>query len=92
MQIKKVEDQIQLIDNEVMIGHLDFHQEEDLIYINGVVVDEKYRNQGLARKLVDEVVSYIKANQLKAVPVCPYVVALFDSEDFSEIDARKKGA
>jgi predicted GNAT family acetyltransferase len=40
-------------------------------------VSEKLRGEGIAAKLLEEMVAYARSNQLKVVPLCPYVLAQF---------------
>ena len=40
-------------------------------------VSEKLRGQGVAARLLEEMVTYARAHQLKVVPLCPYVHAQF---------------
>jgi predicted GNAT family acetyltransferase len=40
-------------------------------------VSEKLRGEGIAAKLLEEMVKYARSNQLKVVPLCPYVLAQF---------------
>ncbi|HTF19774.1 MAG TPA: GNAT family N-acetyltransferase [Chryseolinea sp.] len=40
-------------------------------------VSEKLRGQGIAGKLLDQMVVYARSNGLKVVPLCPYVHAQF---------------
>jgi uncharacterized protein len=40
-------------------------------------VSEKLRGQGIAQKLLDEMVAYARNSQLKVVALCPYVLAQF---------------
>ncbi|MGC3943098.1 MAG: GNAT family N-acetyltransferase [Chryseolinea sp.] len=40
-------------------------------------VSEKLRGQGVAAKLLEQMVSHARTNHLKVVPLCPYVLAQF---------------
>ena len=40
-------------------------------------VSEKLRGQGIAAKLLDQMVAYVRSKTLKVVPLCPYVLAQF---------------
>ena len=40
-------------------------------------VSETLRGQGVAAKLLGQMVDYARENQLKVVPLCPYVLAQF---------------
>lgn len=55
-----------------------------------VYVNPKYRGQGIAGRILDEVVTkYIKEDK-KIEPVCSYVVDKFDKDSkYKLVDARK---
>lgn len=40
-------------------------------------VAETLKGQGIASKLLSEMVSYARTNNLKVIPLCPYVLAQF---------------
>lgn len=40
-------------------------------------VSDKLKGQGIAGKLLDEMVAYARSNHLKVVPLCPYVLVQF---------------
>ncbi|MBU0278391.1 MULTISPECIES: GNAT family N-acetyltransferase [unclassified Gemella] len=46
--------------------------------ITKVFVDEKYRGQGLAGKLMQEVVTYAKENNIKLDATCSYAIKWFE--------------
>lgn len=41
-------------------------------------VDPSLRGQNIASKLTEEVVTYARKNEIKLVPVCPYLVQWFE--------------
>jgi len=53
-------------------------------------VDEAFAGQGLAKVLLDEMVAYVRANALKAIPLCPYVLAQFKRHPEEYADIWKK--
>ncbi len=52
-------------------------------------VDPRARGQGLARQLVDAGVAYARAEGLRVLPLCSYVVRVF-AEDRSLDDLRAR--
>lgn len=40
-------------------------------------VNEKLKGQGVGYKLVDAAVGFMRANNIKAIPLCPFVAAVF---------------
>lgn len=88
MKIEHKDDYFSLISDNVEIGFLRYGIVENIMYINGVVVDPKFRNRGLAKDLLEESVAYAKKNNLKIIPRCSYVVKAFDRGGYEDIDAR----
>lgn len=54
-------------------------------------VSEELRGQGIASKLLDTMVNYARDNNLKVVPLCPYVHAQFKRhpETYNDIWNKK---
>lgn len=50
---------------------------KEAINVNHTFVDPSLRGEGIARKLMDEVVIYAKENNLKIKPTCSYAVKVF---------------
>ena len=50
-------------------------------------VDEMLKGQGIAAKLLSAMVTYARANKLKVIPLCPYVLTQFKRhpEQYSDI-------
>jgi predicted GNAT family acetyltransferase len=50
-------------------------------------VSEKLRGEGIAAKLMEQMVNYARSNSLKVVPLCPYVLAQFKrhTEQYKDI-------
>ena len=53
-------------------------KEDNIIDINGVFTSMKYRGKGLAKMVLDGLYDYLKENNIKAIPTCPYAVTYFD--------------
>ena len=49
----------------------------DKIIIDHTEVDEKFKGQGIGYKLVEAAVGFMRANQIKAIPLCPFANAVF---------------
>lgn len=81
---------ITYIMNNEKVSSLDYYIEKGILYITGVHTDPLHQGKGYARIIVDEIIDYARKNNYKVMPICPYVVSIFDKEDFSSIDARKK--
>lgn len=83
MELKR-EDQAFVHRNEA--GEIDaeitfVYKTANVIEANHTYVSEALRGQEVARKLVDELVSFARENELAILPTCSYVVALFQRED-----------
>ncbi|MDR0866160.1 MAG: N-acetyltransferase [Candidatus Symbiothrix sp.] len=48
------------------------------ILINHTEVDPEYEGQGIGKKMVMQAVDFARKNDVKIIPVCPFVVALFE--------------
>lgn len=70
-----------------MIAEIKYTKENTTrIQVTHTWVDSEHRGDGLAGKLVNQIVSYARNNKLKIVPVCPYVKKKLRSKDqYSDI-------
>lgn len=53
---------------------------EDTIIIDHTEVSDKFRGQGVGRQLLDALVAKVRAENKKIVPVCPYVISVFERD------------
>lgn len=68
------------------IGEGIFTPSEKIWTIDSIRVDEKHSGQGIARKLVDEIVGEARREGVKITPICPYALHLFQKEEiYSDI-------
>lgn len=88
MEFKHSENNISLMQGDREIGFLKYGIVDNIMYINGVVVDEAFRGQGLAKKIMNAGVDYAKNNNYKIIPRCSYVVSAFDRGGYEDVDAR----
>jgi predicted GNAT family acetyltransferase len=65
---------------------IDGKQEAEMIYsyaghekiiIEHTEVSEKLKGQGIGYKLIEEVVAFLRENNLKVIPLCPFANAVF---------------
>lgn len=70
------------------IGFLKYGIVEELLYINGIVVKEEFRGQGLAKELLDACVDMAKEKDLKIIPRCSYAAKAFDRGGYEAVDGR----
>lgn len=69
-------------------GYLEYERKDNLLHLVSTVVDPKYRGQGLAAQLVDEVAKYAREHNIKTIPVCSYIVSKYDAGGYEDVDAR----
>ena len=51
-----------------------------LLIIDHTEVNESLRGKGVGRKLLNEIVTFARANQIKIMPLCPYAKSVFDKD------------
>ena len=87
MKIEYKEGLIVLRDQDEEVGYIKYvRKEENVIDVISTVVHEKYQGQGMAGKLFDALMGYVKDNSLKIIPSCSYIekklIKLPNSSDF----------
>ena len=61
-------------------------QMADVMVIEHTFVDQSLRNQGVAKKLLDEAANYARQNKFKMEPVCTYTAAAFERyKDYDDV-------
>ncbi len=53
------------------------HANPDKIIIDHTEVSETLKGQGVGYKLIDAAVAYLRVNNLKVIPLCPFADAVF---------------
>jgi len=66
-----------LDDKKKRVGEVAFPKIDGVIQITHTFVDETYRGQGMAGKLLDALVAELRKRGEKALPVCSYSVGYF---------------
>ncbi|GEP52196.1 hypothetical protein FNO01nite_28680 [Flavobacterium noncentrifugens] len=79
-----------LYENDLKIGEMVISISNNELTVYHTEVDEAYAGQRLAKVLLDEMVSYVRANALKVIPLCPYVFAQFKRHPDEFTDIWKK--
>lgn len=73
---------ITIIDKALLAGELIFElTDARTVRATHTFVNEDYRGQGIASKLVDALIEYCTAEGLTIIPVCSYVVKLAQREE-----------
>ncbi|HIW20894.1 MAG TPA: N-acetyltransferase [Candidatus Dorea intestinavium] len=95
MKIKHAEDEkrfVLMTDDNDEAGELGYKIGNDgLIYATYTRVDKMYEGMGHARLLLEAFVEWLRANDKKVYPTCPYVAAVFEKspQDYSDIVSEK---
>ena len=82
------DNQFTLMDDNQELGYLTYKMQDGIMHLDGTFVHPEFEGNGYAAMLVDEVARYARDNQLKAIPVCSYIVAKFDHGGYEDIDNR----
>jgi len=72
------------------LGEMTVSIKPDLLIAYHIGVEREAEGKGYAKKLFDEMISYVRANNLKVLPLCPYVQAQFSKHPQEYDDIWKK--
>ncbi len=74
-------------DNGVEIGEMTYaFVGDNIIDINSTFIDEDHRGKDLGLKLITAAVSFMRDNNIKAIPSCPYVEKVFnETPEYSDV-------
>lgn len=73
-------------ENGMVKAEITWTQLADVMVIEHTFVDESLRNQGLAKKLLDQAADYARTQDYKMEPVCSYAVVAFDRyKDYDDV-------
>lgn len=69
------------------LGEMTLSIKPELLTVYHTGVEPEGEGKGYAKKLLDEMTSYARANNLMVLPLCPYVHAQFKKhpEDYQDI-------
>ncbi|AUI72675.1 hypothetical protein COSHB9_15160 [Companilactobacillus alimentarius] len=80
MEMNHEDGRFYLVNDGKTIGELTYSTVKDgVISLDHTYVDEQYRNQGLAKKLLNAVLDFSDLKGLKIVPVCEYAKVAFQN-------------
>ncbi|MFA5342000.1 MAG: GNAT family N-acetyltransferase [Clostridia bacterium] len=57
-----------------------FYENERVIIVDHTYVSEELRGQGIAKKLLDELVDFARNEGIKIIPECSYVKKVFEND------------
>lgn len=68
-------------DGETKMGEMTYSKAgSEMIIIDHTFVDEAFRGQNIARRLLDATVGYARNSGLKIKPLCPYAKRVMEKE------------
>ena len=79
--------EVQLFSDDRKVGKMDISVADHKLTVYHTEVDEEYSGRGFAKLLLEKLVSYARENDLKIVPLCPYVFAQFKRhpEEYNDV-------
>lgn len=83
--------EVQLFSDDIKAGKMEISVTGDRLRVYHTEVDAEYEGKGFAKLLLNRLVSYAKENNLRIVPLCPYVHAQFKRhpEEYADVWLRK---
>ena len=72
MEMKYEENNLNLFENESLIGYINYKIKDNTLIVISTHVSPSFQGQGLARKLMDEIYSFSKKNNLEIDSICSY--------------------
>lgn len=72
------EDKIELIQEDKVVGKIEFVKDNNELTITHTIVNPLFRGQGIAKVLMEKVIELSKEKGLKIIPVCSYAVSYFE--------------
>lgn len=86
-----VKGEVQLFSDDNKAGKMDISVISEKLTVYHTEVDPAYEGKGFAKLLLGQLVSYARENNLKIVPLCPYVHGQFKRhpEEYNDIWFRE---
>ncbi len=78
MEIIRGDNMFYIGEPEKPSAYVKFHVDGNILHLNSTVVGEKFKGQGVGKKLVAEVVSYAIEMGYKVNPVCWFAEVYFE--------------
>lgn len=89
VRFEKSNNRIAAYDEEKNIGEATYSVSDNVWIIDHTFVDDAYRGQKIAERLVKEAVESAKRENVKIVPLCPYAKHEFTSKPEYEVVWKK---
>lgn len=76
-------------DENGIVSELTYYfRDNDIMVVNHTETRQDLQGNGLASRVLDHVVNYVRENNIKIDPVCPFVAAKFDeTESYQDVRA-----
>ncbi|WP_445256308.1 GNAT family N-acetyltransferase [Nocardioides aurantiacus] len=76
--------------NDRLVGFAAYQRTPDEIVFTHTEIDDGHEGEGLGGALVRAALDDVRAEGLKALPICPFVQAFLDRhEDYRDLDSRR---
>lgn len=86
--LKKEDGKLFLEEGHNVIAELIYEEHDTYYDVTSTFTEPEYRNRGLARDLVDEIVEMARANDKKIQPTCPYVAFAIRSNQYDDVKIK----
>lgn len=83
--------EVQLYSADKKVGKMDISVQKDRLRVYHTEVDAEQEGKGFAKLLLNALVSYARENNLRIIPLCPYVFAQFKRHPEEYADVWLKG-
>lgn len=83
--------EVQLFSDDKKAGKMDISVADGKLRVYHTEVSAEYEGRGFAKLLLDQLVSYARENNLRIIPLCPYVLAQFkrNPEEYVDVWLKK---
>ncbi|ROR92938.1 GNAT family N-acetyltransferase [Nocardioides aurantiacus] len=76
--------------DDQLVGFAAYQRTPDEIVFTHTEIDDGHEGEGLGGHLVRAALDDVRAEGLKALPICPFVQAFLDRhEDYQDLDSRR---
>jgi predicted GNAT family acetyltransferase len=80
-----------IIDGEEQLGEMEVSISGSDLTVYHTEVSTKAEGKGYAKKMLDAMITHVRSNHLKVIPLCPYVHAQFKRHPEDYADVWNKG-
>ncbi len=88
---ENINGEVQLFSEGQKAGKMDISVADGKLRVYHTEVNAEHEGKGFAKLLLDQLVAYASENQLRIIPLCPYVHAQFKRhpEDYAHVWLKK---